>query len=74
MKVQVTLDQNLCIACGTCASLMPDAFEYDESAGKYKTTESYSKIIELDEETYKKLQEVASMCPAMAITVKKVED
>ena len=74
MKVKVTLNQNLCIACGTCASLMPEAFEYDENAGKYKTTEKYSKVIEVTDEVYNKLKEVESMCPAMAISVEKVEE
>ncbi len=72
-KVKVTLDQDTCIACGTCGALMSDAFEYDDNAGKYSVTEAYKETT-VDEETLKKLQEAASMCPTSSIKVEVVEE
>ncbi len=72
IKVRVTLNQDTCIACGTCGALMPEAFEFDEKAGKYSVKPEFREI-EVDEETYKRLKEAESMCPTQSIKVEKVE-
>ena len=70
--VKVSIDQNKCIACGTCSSLMPEAFEFDPTVGKNKPTDKY-KDITVDKEILKKLKDAAAMCPTQAIKVEIIE-
>jgi len=60
---KVSIDQKLCIGCGLCASMLPAVFELDEN-GKSRVKNENGAPIE-------KIKEVASMCPAKAIKVKK---
>lgn len=71
--VKVSIDQNKCIACGTCSSLMPEAFEYDSTVGKNKPTDTF-KDTTVDEETLKKLKDTAAMCPTQAIKIDVIEE
>ena len=60
---KVIVDQKLCIGCGLCASMLPDVFEMDDS-GK-------SRVKKEDGAPLEKIKEIADMCPARAIKVKK---
>ena len=60
---KVAVEQKLCIGCGLCASMLPEVFEIDED-GK-------SRIKNEKGATVEKIKEIAEMCPARAIKVKK---
>ena len=69
IRVMVTLDQNICINCGTCEAIFPEAYQYDETTGKHKVVPPYNEWIEVDEDTFKKLKMAESACPVMCIKV-----
>lgn len=62
MAKKVTVDQNLCIGCGACASLCPEAFELN-SEGK-------SQFIGKGDEDCD-FEMVAGSCPVAAIKVEE---
>lgn len=57
MKARV--DQELCIGCGLCASMAPEAFEMNDDG----------KAIALDVEADDAVQEAVDSCPVSAIIV-----
>ncbi len=60
---KVTVDEKLCIGCSLCASMLPQVFEMD-SDGKSRVKNENGAPLE-------KIKEIANMCPAKAIKVKK---
>jgi ferredoxin len=60
---KVNVDQKLCIGCGLCASMLPEVFELDEDGKSTVKNESGAPL--------EKIKEIAGMCPAKAIKVKK---
>jgi len=64
IKVSITSD---CILCGNCFATLPEVFEYVD--GNYKPKVEYIEGIEVEDELYNRIKEVAEMCPAMAIIV-----
>ncbi len=60
---KVTVDKKLCIGCGLCASMLPEVFELDEDGKSSVKNENGAPL--------EKIKEVADMCPAKAIKVKK---
>jgi len=56
----ISVDKNLCIACGACVSLCPDVFRINENDGK---AEAFS---QKNEDCAKG---AASSCPVQAISV-----
>ncbi len=57
---KVTVDENLCIGCGLCASVCPEAFEMaDDNKAKVKGDSCKGQDI----------NDVASQCPVDAIKV-----
>ena len=59
----VTVDKKLCIGCGLCASMLPEVFEIEDDGKSSVKNENGAPI--------EKIIEVANMCPARAIKVKK---
>jgi ferredoxin len=60
---KVSVDQKLCMGCGLCASMLPEVFELDEDGKSTVKNESGAPL--------EKIKEIAGMCPAKAIKVKK---
>lgn len=60
MRVQV--DQDLCISCGTCIDLCPDAFRWNEDEKAQATEE------EIPEELENDAHEAVENCPTNAIS------
>lgn len=65
-KKKVVIDKNVCIKCGSCALLYPDAFEILDDG---VVTEKEEQII-TDEEA----KEVINTCPVGAISLVKDTD
>lgn len=58
--MSISVDKNLCIGCGVCASLCPHVFKINENEGK-------SEVISQEDEDCAK--NAASSCPVQAISV-----
>ena len=60
--MHISVDQEKCIACGTCAAACPECFEIKEG-GKSHPKKENCDCPKCD------LKEIAANCPAEAITV-----
>lgn len=60
---KITIDQEVCIGCGTCVGIAPEHFKLNDE-GKSSVIKQYS--IEDD----KKIQEAVDSCPVDAISLK----
>jgi len=60
---KVIVERKLCIGCGLCASMLPEVFEMDDEGKSVVKNENGAPL--------EKIKEVAEMCPARAIKVKK---
>ena len=59
---KITVDQNLCIGCGTCISICPKSFTLNEETHK-------SEPINPPQDSEEKLNEAAESCPVSAISI-----
>uniref|UniRef100_A0A7C2VNR4 Ferredoxin n=1 Tax=Ignisphaera aggregans TaxID=334771 RepID=A0A7C2VNR4_9CREN len=73
---KVTVNKELCIACGVCWSLAPDVFEMDPSGGKTKIKAPYvakdddkSSEGNIPDNLVEAAKNAASSCPVGAINV-----
>ena len=64
---KIEVDKNLCMGCGTCAVLAPNAFEINED-GHSSVKDTWR---EVDDET---LINTAKSCPSMAINLYDEEE
>lgn len=60
--MKATVDHDLCIGCGICASMCPEVFEMGDDGLAYV-------IAEVTSELEAGAQEAAAACPTDAITV-----
>lgn len=58
--MQVKVNKDLCVGCGTCAAVAPDLFEMKED-GKAEF------VGEANDETMETVDRAISMCPTSAI-------
>jgi len=59
---KITVDQNKCIACGTCYSMFPENFEAGTEGKSQPTDHDYKKHNHTKEE-------IEEVCPAEAISI-----
>lgn len=57
---KLTIDQNLCIQCGTCVATYPELFEFEEGATKVRVKKGA-------DFSGKDLEEIKKTCPSSAI-------
>jgi len=75
-KYKIVYDRNACIAAGPCAAVNPEDFEIDASDGKAnliggkEEDGKWVKIVDSEE----KARQAAEVCPALVISVEKIED
>lgn len=67
--MKVSIDQNKCIACGTCVAICPEVFELKED-GTVDVKEEW-KEKEIPEELEGKVKEAHDACPAIAIIIEE---
>ena len=58
--MSISIDKNLCIGCGACASLCPNNFELNEGEGKAEV---------VNEEDTDCAKQAATTCPVQAIKI-----
>jgi len=64
MDVKVSVDEDLCTACGLCVELCPDVFEIDDKTGLAKAKRSPVPV-----EAEPCCRGAAEQCPVEAIIV-----
>ena len=64
-KVEIKVDQDLCIGCGMCINMCPNVFMYNEES--LSTVKS-----DLAEFNLQSVEEAREICPVDAITVEKL--
>jgi ferredoxin len=62
---RIKIDKERCIGCGSCASLVPDAFALDIEEGKAEVKKGWEKISPDD------IRRACTACPVQAITLEE---
>ena len=57
---KLTIDQNLCIQCGTCVATYPELFEFEKDTTKVRVKKDA-------DFSGKNLAEIKNVCPSLAI-------
>ena len=60
--MKVTVDQNKCIGCGTCPSLVPDVFDFNDEGLANEIVDEVSEDLEQE------VKEAIDACPVGAIS------
>nr|WP_255726727.1 ferredoxin [Sporosarcina sp. ACRSM] len=63
------VNKDTCIACGTCESIAPDIFAYDEEGISYVILDDNKGIAEVPEEFVEDLEDAEEACPSESIKV-----
>lgn len=62
--MEIKVNKNLCIGCGTCAALCPNSFKMSDTDGK-------AEVVENTTDDFDTVKTAADACPVGAIEVKK---
>ncbi|WP_042350682.1 ferredoxin [Bacillus massiliigorillae] len=65
------VDQETCIACGSCGACAPDIFDYDEEGLAFSILDDNAGITEIPEDFYDDLEDAIDGCPTDSIKVAK---
>jgi ferredoxin len=78
MSYRVTVDRDLCIACGVAPAVCPEVFVLGEDNGKNRLLEEHSEktseecsMGSVAEDLYDCVKKAADACPVQAITVEE---
>lgn len=69
MSKYVKVDQETCIACGSCGDIAPDLFDFLEDGTSYVILDDNSQRKEVPLELYDDLQEAIENCPTDSIKI-----
>ncbi len=67
--MKVSIDQSLCIACGSCVAICPEVFEMKEDGTVDVKDQWKGKDIPVELE--EKVKEAHGMCPVIAIVIEE---
>lgn len=67
----VIVDQETCIACGSCGACAPEIFDYDEEGLAYVILDNNQGTEEVPEDLYDDLEDAREGCPTESIKVKE---
>lgn len=80
VKYRITIDRNLCIACGIAPSICPQVFALGDDNGKNRVIDTYNEktteeesIGVVSEELYDCAKQGTDACPVQAISLKKID-
>lgn len=65
--MKVTIKEEKCMGCGSCPSLVPDVFDFNDNGFAYAKAETVPANLE------EEVKEAIDMCPTGAIIEKKSE-
>lgn len=69
MPKYTIVDQDTCIACGSCGACAPDIFDYDEEGLSYVILDDNTGMVEVPEELFDDLEDACDGCPTDSIKV-----
>lgn len=69
MSKYTIVNKETCIACGTCESIAPDIFAYDEEGISYVILDDNKGIEAVPEEFVADLEDAEEACPSESIKV-----
>ncbi|RWR10366.1 ferredoxin [Siminovitchia fortis] len=69
MPKYTIVDQDTCIACGSCGACAPDIFDYDEEGLSYVILDDNTGTEQVPEELYDDLEDACDGCPTDSIKV-----
>jgi ferredoxin len=69
MKKYTIVDQDTCIACGSCGACAPDIFDYDDSGFAYVILDDNTGTVPVPEELLDDLEDAFEGCPTESIKV-----
>ena len=79
VKYRITVDRNVCIACGVAPNLCPQVFVLGEDNGKNKVVDAYSEKISEDtsvgvvsDDLHDCVKQAAEACPVQAIAIEEI--
>ncbi|SDB91549.1 ferredoxin [Pelagirhabdus alkalitolerans] len=71
MSYYTCVDQELCIACGSCGALAPDLFDYDDEGIAYALLDDNQNRIKIPNVLEDDLLDAYDSCPTDAIKLTK---
>lgn len=69
MSKYTIVNQNTCIACGTCGDIAPDIFSYTDSGEAYVKLDDNQGCSTVPEDFYDDLEDAELNCPSKSIKV-----
>ncbi|MFS0645865.1 ferredoxin [Siminovitchia sp. 179-K 8D1 HS] len=69
MKKYTFVDQDTCIACGSCGACAPDIFDYDDEGFAYVILDDNTGTMAVPEELMDDLEDAFEGCPTESIKV-----
>lgn len=72
MPKYTIVDQDTCIACGSCGACAPDIFDYDEEGLSYVILDENTGTMQVPEELHDDLEDACDGCPTDSIKVADV--
>lgn len=69
MAKYTIVDQDTCIACGSCGACAPDIFDYNEEGLSYVILDNNTGLAEVPQELADDLEDACEGCPTDSIKV-----
>jgi ferredoxin len=69
MSKYTMVDQETCIACGTCGATAPDLFDYDDEGIAFAILDDNEGVTEVSEDLLDDLEDAYESCPTGSIKV-----
>jgi ferredoxin len=69
MSKYTMVDQETCIACGTCGATAPDLFDYDDEGIAFAILDDNKGVTEVSEDLLDDLEDAYESCPTGSIKV-----
>ena len=73
MAKYTIVDQETCIACGTCGACAPDIYDYDEEGIAFVTLDDNRGMVEIPDDLHEDMQDALESCPSGSIKVAEAQ-
>jgi len=71
-NLYIAVDQNTCVACGSCQAWAPDVFAYDKFSIAYNLLDDNTGTVPVPEEMWEDVLPTTVLCPTRAIKYSEV--
>ncbi|VEF49689.1 ferredoxin [Bacillus freudenreichii] len=69
MALYTIVNRDTCISCGSCGSLAPDIYDYDEEGLAFVMEDNNQGTAQVDEEFEEDVQDAFEECPSGSIRI-----